>query len=361
MRRRDLFKLMGITGLGLSHFGMSSAYAQQKAAVSQAAAQPGAIPAREQGRPNVFNWPFEEVRIPFRERKGKVKWPNNARLAVRIYITAEWDSGAENFSTLTGNQGSEGVYERPNLYMISQNAQYTFTVGIYRAIEVVNKYGFKISVASDGGAVVAYPDLHKEMHNLGWEIMARSWDHSFAPYLLKKGEEEGYELKRITDGIAKVTGERPSGWLSPGGRGTVTWAKLLADSGYLYTSDLNGDDIPYGLKFGDKTLVVIPHRQFSTNDFHTFLGVGTLGFPGIALRDVQSAFDHFRRVFDAWYETAGNEFPSQMLYGIHPYWSCLPDRIAFHDKALAYMKGFKDVWFPTHKEMAQYWKETYLA
>ena len=35
--------------------------------------------------------------------------------------------------------------------------------------------------------------------------------------------------------------------------------------------------------------------------------------------------------------------------------------IIYHDKALAYMKGMGDVSFTRGKELAEYWKATYLT
>ena len=345
MQRRDLFKLMGLTGLGLSRFA-NSAFAQSQVPVQSV--KGANIFEREKGRPNVFGWPFDEVHVPFRERKEKVKLPNGAKVAVRIVIAAEWDSGAQ-------NTRPDSV-EKADLYTLSLNAQYTFTAGLYRALDVVAKHGIKTSIMCDGGVVPAYPDLFKEIHRAGHEIMARSWDHYYTPDTFKPGDEQAAELKRITDAITQVTGERPVGWLSPAGKGTGAWAKLLAENNYLYTMDLNGDDIPYGIKFGNKTLVVVPHKQYSTSDFWAWLRTGNA-----SPRTVETAFDYFRQVFDHIYEYATTEYPLTIFCGVHPYWSCLPDRIKYHDKIIAYMKGFKDVYFTRNKDLAQYWKEAYLS
>ena len=361
MQRRDLFKLMGLglSGLGLSRFA-SPAFAQQSPRPAQSV--PGALRfEREKGRAGPFGWPLDEVRIPFRERKGKVKFPNNAKLAVRVYITTEWDSGATNYDSLQEPDhkavGTNLAWDRANLYQLSFSGQYTFTVGVYRAMEMTDKYGIVGSVAADGGAVAAFPDLHGELHKKGWEIMARNWDHHYSPWTYKPGDEQVAELKRVNDAIKQVTGANAYGWLSAGGNGSASWMKLLADSGFLYTTDLMGDDIPYGLKFGDKMLVAIPHRQYSCNDFHNFLRTG-----GISARTVNMAYDYFCETFTHFYETVENQgWPVTMLYGIHPYWSCWPDRIKFHDKAMAFMKGFKDVWFVRHNDLAKYWKDTYLS
>ncbi|MBI4459118.1 MAG: polysaccharide deacetylase family protein [Acidobacteria bacterium] len=346
MQRREVFKLMGLAGLGLTRFSSSALAAQSKVPTQSV---PGAnIFEREKGRPNVFGWPLEEMHIPFRERKQKVKLPNGAKVAVRIVIAAEWDSGAEN----TG----PNVVERTNLYALSLNAQYTFIAGLYRALDVMERQGVKASIMCDGAVVPAYPDLFQEIHKAGHEIMARSWDHYFGPATFKPGGEQAAELKRVVDGITQVTGERPVGWMAPGANTPASFLKLVADNNFLYTLDLNGDDIPYGLKFGNKTLVVLPHRQFSTSDFWVWLRTGNA-----SPRTVDTAFEYFRQTFDRFYEAATEDYPLTIFCGVHPYWTCTPDRFKYHDKIIAYMKGFPGVYFTRQKELAQYWKETYLA
>ena len=66
-------------------------------------------------------------------------------------------------------------------------------------------------------------------------------------------------------------------------------------------------------------------------------------------RTVDTAFEYYRQVFDQFYAAASREYPQTIFYGMHTYWSCLPDRIMYHDKALAYMKGMGDVTFTRGK------------
>lgn len=337
--RRELFRLLGVTGVGLG---------ASRLVGSAVTAQSSAIPpARDVDVVGAGAWPFQEVRVPVRERKTKVKWPNGARLAVRVYITAEWATA----------KAPEGAFYKPDLNVTSLNGQYSMEVGIYRAVELAEKYGIKTSIFPQGAVVVAYPELHKELHQLGHEITARSIGAGEPPISILRPEEEEAQIRKVTETVTQIIGERPVGWISPGAKSTNKTPEILANLGYLWYGDLNGDDIPYGIKFGSKTLVSIPHREETTNDLVIFgRGDRVLFSP----RDPNAAFEYFRNTFDAYYETAGIEAPTMMMYGIHPQKSCWPDRIRFHDKALRYMKGFKDVWFARHRDIAQWWKDNYL-
>lgn len=64
------------------------------------------------------NWPFKEIRIPYRERAGEIHWPNNGPLCVHIYVTAEWTSD-ESFTH------PKAKYKR-DLSRESEQSQYTF-------------------------------------------------------------------------------------------------------------------------------------------------------------------------------------------------------------------------------------------
>lgn len=335
--RRELFRTIGLTGAGLGISRLSGSAAAQSITTptNSEFVGPGA-------------WPFQEIRIPFHERKAKVKWPNETRLAVRVYITAEWRT----------HKAPEGAFYKTDLYSTSGDGQYAFTAAIHRAVELVEKYSIKTSIFPHGSVIAAYPDLHRELHRLGHEITARSIGTGTSPISMLRPEQEEAQIRQVTETIANIIGERPVGWISPGAKSTNKTPEILANLGYLWYGDLNGDDLPYGLQFGDKILVAIPHRQGSTNDIYVFDSL----FREVTTssRDPQTAFDYFRHTFDAYYETADIEAPTMMMYGIHPQFSCWPDRIRFHDKALRYMKGFKEVWFARHKDIAQWWKDHYI-
>lgn len=343
--RRELFKMLGLASAGVG----ISALAPLTPEVS---AQSSARTVAERIKITPSNWPFNEIRIPFRERKEKVKWPNNARLAILTFVTAEW------FADIRNRAGS---LFQPDISYMSGDSRYPFTVGIYRALDLIEKYRIKVSCFPTGDVVAAYPDVIKEFHQLGHEITAHSMHENQPPAMLSPLGEEAI-ARQVTDAIAQLTGERPVGWRSPEGRCTPRTPEILASLGYLWFGDLSGDDIPYGMRFGSNIIVTVPWRPESTMDAAIFnKGEDNIpGSPRWPLRGPSTAFEYFRKTFDAYYQTAITEAPTIMMYGITPYWGCWPDRVVFHDKALKYMKGFKDVWFARHRDVAQWWRENYL-
>jgi hypothetical protein len=107
-----------------------------------------------------------------------------------------------------------------------------------------------------------------------------------------------------------------------------------------------------------KILVQIPHRSKTTGDY----GIFAFGLEGAvrAQRSHREAAQFFQDTFDAYLETAQREWPQLISIVIHPYMSCIPERIGALDRMFSYMKGFPEVWFTTCIDLARYWKENYL-
>lgn len=326
MKRRDFFRAFAMAGTVMA--SAKSMRAQTKLEGGPSGKWP--------------NWPFEEIRIPYRERAGKIRWPNNGPLCVHVYLTTEWSSNQP-------LNNPKAKYKR-DLSTESEQDQYTFTVGVYRGIELLDKFGIKASIFPNAGMVERYPDLYRELHKKGHEIVARSYDQGVPTPDLSPIEEQ-QEIQRCTAVVEKVIGERPVGWINPGAKCTDKTPEILADAGYIWHGDLKGDDLPYGIKTKNgKKIVVIPHRTMTSNDNAVFRNQPS----------VLEAFNFIKESFDAFYKTGREKFPISMTYGIHPMQSCTPDRIQVHERAFEYMLKFKDVWFARYVDMAEHWMKNYM-
>lgn len=332
MRRRDFLKSFAVAGAFVASGRRSAGQAKLEGGAS------GAWP----------NWPFEEIRIPYRERPGKIRWPNDGPLCVHVYVTAEWSMNRP-------LQDQAAKYRR-DLSLESEQDQYTFTVGIWRAIKLLDKFGIKASIFPNAGMVERYPDLFRELQGKGHEIVARSYDQG-VPTTHLTAEEERKEIQRSTAIIEKVVGKRPVGWINPGAKCTDKTPEILADEGYIWHGDLKGDDLPYGIRTRNgKKIVVIPHRTMTSNDFAVFPEAGGLkGF-----RSGEQAFEFIKDFFDSYYKLGREEYPQALTYGIHPMRSCIPDRIGVHERAFDYMLKHKDVWFARYVDMAEHWMKHYM-
>lgn len=333
MNRRDLFRALLVAGAATVATRCSTA--QQAEGGAADATATGPYP----------HWPFDEIRIPYQERAEKVKWPNNGPLCLNVYVTGEWAYNRQ-------SDNPHAKYKR-DLMGESEFDYYTFTVGIWRAVKLLDKFGIKGNIYPNAGMVERYPDLFRELQSKGHEITTRPYDQS-VPTIEMTPDEERQEIRRCTAILEKVTGKRPVGWINPGAWCTDKTPELLAEEGYLYTGDLRADDIPYGIKSRTgKKIVVIPHHTL--NDFYIYPRSVTGN-----LRSEREAFQFVKDTFDAWYKTGKEEYPTLMIYGIHPYHSCKPERVGVHERALDYILKFKDIWSARNVDIAEHWMKNYL-
>lgn len=95
----------------------------------------------------------------------------------------------------------------------------------------------------------------------------------------------------------------------------------------------------------------------TSNDYAIFPEIGSLkGF-----RSASDALALVKETFDAYYQLGKEEYPQALTYGIHPMRSCIPDRIAVHDRFLDYARKFQDVWIARYQDMAEHWMKNFMA
>ncbi len=296
-----------------------------------------------------WKFPYEKIKIPFPERRNKVVWPNDNIIAVHIYVAQEW--WGRDFLPGHGN-----VLDIGNL---SQEEDYNFDVGVWRALDLLDNYELKTTFFPSGAGAKYYPEVMREIKQRGHEIAGHGYYQSRDAARMDPKEEKE-DIVKTTAILESVCGERPLGWINPGGGCSERTFELLVEEGYVWNGDLRDDDLPYGIKVKDKILIEIPHRTMTTNDFSWFSGRLGILSPVKAQRGPREVVEFFRDTFDAYYETAKREGAQSLTFGIHPFMSCTPDRIGAVERMIAYMKSFPDVWFTTFLGLAEWWKENYL-
>ena len=128
---------------------------------------------------------------------------------------------------------------------------------------------------------------------------------------------------------------------------------MVPGDDFQWHGDLRDDTLPYGIRYNGKTIVRIPHCNYTHNDPAVF---------GRAPTDFhfspQKGFEYSKETIEAQLEWAEHE-PSVMQIGIHPFFGCYPDRMLTFDRTFAYLRSLpkSKVWLCTYKELAEYWKK----
>jgi peptidoglycan/xylan/chitin deacetylase (PgdA/CDA1 family) len=278
--------------------------------------------------------PFDYSPIIHRPR---LTWPDGARVALWVIPNIEFFSLEER----PGGYGPGGKV--PDVPMWSER-DYGNRVGVWRMMEVLDRYGIRGSVALNSLLCDRHPVIIEEGNKRGWEWMGHNESNTRRLNEAPPGEEAQI-IKRTFATIARATGAPPKGWLSSGLQETWDTVDLLAAEGCEYVCDWCNDDQPYVMNLDHgRRLISVPYPQ-QTNDKPAYEKL--LLTPG-EFRDT------ICRTFDVLYRE-GAESGRVLPIALHPYITGVPNRIGALDAALEYICRHEGVWRTTGSEIARHY------
>ena len=289
--------------------------------------------------------------IGYGSKNFKVKWPNNARLAVQIVLN--YEEGAEN-CVLNGDKNSEIflseiIGAKPikgrNVNMESLY-EYGSRAGFWRLHKLFQTKKIPITVFGVGMALEKNPNICNAIKDAGYEVASHGW--RWIDYQNIKKSEEKKHMKLAIQTHKRIFGDRPSGWYT-GRCSPNTRDLVMEDGGFLYDSDSYSDDLPYWETRGKKKQLIIPYT-LDNNDmrFATNQGFNT----------GDHFFTYLKDSFDALYEE-GKTNPKMMSVGLHCRIVGKPGRIQALKKFLNYIKKHKNVWVCKRVDIAKHWIKNY--
>lgn len=278
--------------------------------------------------------PFSYVPIT---RRPRLVWPGGARVAVWIIPNVEVFALDERIPGGTGRIPDVPAWAKRD---------YGARVGVWRIMEVLERFGARATVALNSEVCDAYPEVVSEATRLGWEFMGHNESNTrrlneVAP------EEERRVIRDSLDRIERVTGRRPAGWLGSGLQETWNTLDYLVEAGIRYVADWVNDDQPYRMDVHGRTLVSIPYST-EINDKPAFEDHH---------RTAQEFEEMIRRQFDVLYEE-GASSGRVMAIALHPYLIGVPHRIAALRSALEYITRHAGVWLATGSEIVDHYLST---
>jgi peptidoglycan/xylan/chitin deacetylase (PgdA/CDA1 family) len=290
-----------------------------------------------------------------------VKMPDGKRFAIcfsfDVDITSLW-LGCFKFHTMNPlSRGEFGVE------------------GLRRILDLLDKYEIKGTFYVPGHTALHHPSETKEIVTRGHDIGSHGMYHQPKEVGLlgtntSVEEMRGY-LRQQLDAIEKVTGTRPTGFRSPIVDYTADMPQLLLEEGYLYDSSMQGSDfVPYRLRIGDKyqfeepydikygsasKIVEIPFMwdldDFPHYEFMSYYLDPNNGWYGSApLSSPEKVKEVWLGHFDYMYESIpGGVYTTCQ----HPQCTGRGMRLKCFEDIIQYMRSKPDVWFATHREIAE--------
>ena len=289
--------------------------------------------------------------IGYGSKDKKIKWPNNARIAVQIVLN--YEEGAEN-CVLNGDKQSEvflseiiGAQPVKGRHINMESLyEYGSRRGFWRLHKIFKEKNIPITIFGVGMALAKNPQICKALMSSNYEVASHGW--RWIDYQYIKKSEEKKHMKMAIETQKKIFGKRPLGWYT--GRCSPNTRDLVfEDGGFLYDSDSYSDDLPYWETRNNKRHLIIPYT-LDNNDmrFATNQGFNT--------------GDHFytylKDSFDALYEE-GKTHPKMMSVGLHCRIIGKPGRIQALKKFLDYIKKQKNVWICKRVDIAKHWIKNY--
>ena len=266
--------------------------------------------------------------------RPKITWPGDARVALWVAPNIE-------FYELTP-PGPFWTRPTPDILSYSHR-DYGNRAGIWRMIEVMERFGVRGSVSLNAALCDHIPEIIDACTELGWELFSHGVYNTRLIYGMDEDEVRAV-IRDSVETIAKKSGQTVRGFLAPAISATETFFDLLPEFGITYTLDMVHDDQPMPFKVRHGKLISVPY-SFELNDIRV---MGARGYtPERYAGMVKAAFDQL-------YEE-GAENGMVLCMPIHPFIIGQPHRIAALADVLSHVTARKDVWLATAGEIAEWY------
>lgn len=260
-------------------------------------------------------------------------WPGNKRVAIAINVDLEiWSEGrAPDYSV-------QSSLLRPGT--ISHGAiawsQYGGKTGVWRVLRMLERHGVPATFSVNAKCAEAYPDAITQIVKSGFDIAGHGYTQDQLLAYMSPDEERG-AIKTCLDILEKASGKRPLGWVTPVHAHTEHTVEFLAAEGVLWHNEAADSDQPHRIDVNGRPMVAIPGSDFTDNR---------------VLRTApQLLLDTYKRTFGYLYAF---EPRSYIGLSIHCQFGGRPLMIAAFNELLDYFASFPDVWFASHRQIAEY-------
>jgi peptidoglycan/xylan/chitin deacetylase (PgdA/CDA1 family) len=260
-----------------------------------------------------------------------IAWPDGKRVAIVIVISCE-------FFPLTP---TDTPFRAPGHmatafpdYRHFTARDYGSRLGIPRLVEALASSGIRASFAMNSAWAARFPTLARQIVADGHEVIAHSTDMNGT---IASGVAEADERALIAasrDGLATITGQRPTGWLSIARSQSGNTPRLLAEAGVEYMLDWVNDELPFAMTTSAGPIINLPlNHELSDRQ--------------VIATCQQSADSYVEQLRDAyaWLDTEAASGGRMLPIHLTPYISALPYRIDAITALLAWLAQQPGAWF----------------
>jgi allantoinase len=264
-----------------------------------------------------------------------VTWPGGAKVAVWICVSLEYFPLIPNDTPFRAPGHMQTAYPDYRHYTARE---YGTRIGFYRLLDAFAKSGVRVSVATNSAIAERYRSIIADIVRAGHEIIAHSTDMNGT---IASGLPEADERALIAtslDTLERVSGMRPTGWLSIARSQSWNTPRFLKAAGVRYCCDWVNDELPYRFNNG---LINLPlNHELSDRQIITV--------------QQQSADSYAQQMIDA-FDWLAHEGGRMLPLHVTPYVMGLPYRIDAFEGLLANLKT-RGAWFASGGEIVDSWE-----
>jgi peptidoglycan/xylan/chitin deacetylase (PgdA/CDA1 family) len=267
--------------------------------------------------------------------ENTVPWPGGARCAVVF----TWDMDADSILHLAHPNDADTRLSTASML------RYGPEIGVPRIVELCRQLGVKQTFFVPGWCAEQHPQAVELMVRNGHEVGLHGYLHEY-PNLLSQEEERFWTLKGA-EAIKRIAGQAPVGYRAPWYRYSKHSTEILGDAGFLWDTSLMGDDNPYVIEQGGRTLIELPSR-WQLDDWPQFVHNHDLDFM-MPIASPQYAMEVYMAEFEAMWEYGGI-----WVNCFHPFCSGQVARLMMVKQMIEAMQKKGGVWFATGAEVADH-------
>ena len=282
---------------------------------------------------NLYDWSALHARKP-------VRWPNGKSVAIWICVSLEWFPITPNDTPFRTPGHMQTAYPDYRHYTARE---YGTRIGFYRLLDAFAKTGVTASIATNSAIAERYPEIIADIVSAGHEFIAHSTDMNDTIASGLAVEEERALITSSLDTLERISGTRPTGWLSIARSQSWNTPELLREAGVTYACDWVNDELPYRFRSGLINLPLnheLSDRQIITTQQHSAHSYA---------QQVEDAFD--------WLASEAEIGGGRMLpLHVTPYILGLPYRIGAFETLLAKLAAKQGAWFARGDQIVAAWE-----
>ncbi|NLA35818.1 MAG: polysaccharide deacetylase family protein [Actinobacteria bacterium] len=263
-----------------------------------------------------------------------VAWPSGAKVAAGVVVSLEWFPIIPSDTPFRAPGHMQTAYPDFRHYTARE---YGTRVGFFRLLDAFEARGITATIAANSAIAERYPSIIADIVAAGHEIVAHSTDMNGT---IASGLDEADERALIAtslDTLERVSGTRPSGWMSIARSESFNTPRLLAEAGVRYLADWVNDDLPYAMTTEGGPIWSVPVNHELSDRW-------------VISTQAKSPDSYAEQILDArtWLVREAGRFGGRFLpIHVTPYIIGLPYRIAAFEALLDALVADDDVSFET--------------